>query len=411
MGFNPLEERGISLEKQPRRWEEINVEPYDKDEVHPYTRTRVIMMNGIEVESAIFLHQFARHTGDMELRQELSMVRRMEQQQQKVINWLTPANESTLEVTIGYEQVAVDLTAWLARTEPNPHVKQALDFALLEDFDHLYRYANLLEMDKGIDPGKIVGELTEIMPGRPTIAEHRHPFDSGTRPTDSEAAKMLTNLHILTIVAAEQQTMNFYMNVGNRYPSMVGRGLYQEIAQIEEQHVTHYESLADPKNSWFERLVLHDYNECYLYYSCMETEIHPRIKGIWEQHLEMEIAHLHRDIELMKKYEGRDAREMLPDAFPELVVFQSNKEYVRDILERQVELTKRGPDYVPVEELPAENRFHKYQGLVNEGPVPSQEVVRDHIDQKGEDYRLQTEGEHPIRALQDRKSVSEKVAR
>ena len=31
-------------------WSELNVTPYDKEAVDPYTRTRVILMNGIEVE-------------------------------------------------------------------------------------------------------------------------------------------------------------------------------------------------------------------------------------------------------------------------------------------------------------------------------------------------------------------------
>lgn len=114
-------------------------------------------MNGIEVESAMFMHQFARNCTDPDVKRELAMGRRMEQQQQKVINWLSPADESNIEMTIGYEQGAVDLTAWLARTEPDINVKNALDFALLEDFDHLYKYANLLDMDKGIKAEKIVG--------------------------------------------------------------------------------------------------------------------------------------------------------------------------------------------------------------------------------------------------------------
>jgi hypothetical protein len=147
--FNPLKEKGIPLEKQLRSWSELNVKPYDKEKVHPYSRTRGILMNGIEVEGAIFSHQFARHTDDMELKRKLALTRRIEQQQQEAVNWLIPANESVLEVTIGYEQVAVDLTAFLARTEPDPYVKAALDFALLEDFDHLYRYANLLDLVQG----------------------------------------------------------------------------------------------------------------------------------------------------------------------------------------------------------------------------------------------------------------------
>ena len=32
-------------------------------------------------------------------------------------------------------------------------------------------------METGVKAEDIVGRYTEIMPGRPTIAHHRHPFD------------------------------------------------------------------------------------------------------------------------------------------------------------------------------------------------------------------------------------------
>src|SRR3546814_16380284 len=78
-------------------------------------------------------------------RSTLCLVRRVEQQQQKAVNWLIPGDESVIANTIGYEQVAVDLTSWLARHEPDPYLKKVYEFALLEDYDHLYRYANLME--------------------------------------------------------------------------------------------------------------------------------------------------------------------------------------------------------------------------------------------------------------------------
>ena len=86
MSFNPLEEKGVPLDDQVRTWSELNVTPYDKREVDPYTRCRVIAMNGIEVEAALFSHQFARHTDVPEVKAALAEVRRVEQQQQKVVN-------------------------------------------------------------------------------------------------------------------------------------------------------------------------------------------------------------------------------------------------------------------------------------------------------------------------------------
>jgi hypothetical protein len=197
MALNPLDQPGMPIEDQFRSWSEMAVEPYDKTNVDPYTRTRVILMNGIEVESIIFSHQFARHTDNREIKEKLSMSRRVEQQQQKAVNGLNPGDQSPLETTLGYEQVAVDLTAWLARNEPDPMVKMALDFALLEDFDHLYRYANLYELIAGKRADDITQSLTEITPGRPTIFHHRDPRDMIKPHFDTHTVHPLTRLHVM----------------------------------------------------------------------------------------------------------------------------------------------------------------------------------------------------------------------
>lgn len=408
MSFNVFEEKGTPIEKQIHGWSEVNVQPYNKKEVHPYTRTRVILMNGIEVEGVIFSHQFARHTQDTDLKRKLAMSRRIEQQQQKLVNWLVPADESALEVTIGYEQVAVDLTAYLARTEPDSYVKAALDFGLLEDFDHLYRYANLLELTESKAAETIVKELTEITPGRPTIAEHRHPVDSIRKHLDKNAADILTKLHVLTIVAGEQQTMNFYMTAGNRSSQMLGRGLYAEIGMIEEQHVSHYESLDDPTMTWFERWLLHEYNECYLYYSCMVSEVDERIKKIWERLLMDELEHLHIAAEMMKRYERKDPEQCCPGTLPEPTIFQSNKDYVRQLLATQVDYTAYQTEFMPLDQVPDRSRYQMYQAAVNnaKGFVPSHKVIEENIKKHGRDYRLETEGKHPVLRLQAREKVS-----
>lgn len=404
MGFNPLDEKGIPLEEQFLPWDKANPQPYDKKSVHPYTRTRVILMNGIEVEGAIFKHQLARHCDDLQLKQKVAATRRIEQQQQKMVNWLIPGDETNLEVTLGFEQVAVDLTAWLAKTEPDALVKAALDYALLEDFDHLYRYANMYELTEGKQAQEVIGtDLTEVIPGRPTISEHQHPFDTIRNHWDAKTADPLTKLHTLTIVAAEQQTMNLYMNIGNRPVDMDGRALYLEIAQIEEQHVSHYESLADPNETWWEMAVMHEYNECYLYYSCMESETDERIKKMWEWHLDAEIGHLQDACTMMREQQGRDPEEMLPPEMPEeLVIFQSNTEYVRKVLAEQLDWTTEGPDIVK-DRKP--ERYEKFQEKINAGDVPSQKMISKHIDKMGEDYRLEIDGEHPVERLRPRDKV------
>lgn len=402
MSFNPLEQTGIPLDDQLRSWKELNVEPYDKNTIHPYSRSRVIVMNGIEVESIMFSHQFSRHTDNLEIRRQLARLRRIDQQQQKVVNWLSPGDETPLETTIGYEQVAIDLTAWLAQTEPDPYVKQTLDFGLLEDFDHLYRYANLYELINGAKAEQLTQDLTEIMPGRPTIVEHRHPFDDIRRHYDRFTVDPLTRLHALTITAAEQQTMNFYMNHGPDFMEPIARGLYLEIAMIEEQHVTQYESLLDPLESWLENLVFHKYNEVYMYHSFMEDETEDRrLRALWELHLNMEIEQLKACCALLEVCEGKEPEEILPPALPEGVRFQSNKAYLRDVLATQIDLRANGADYVPVDQLPSDHRYFQYQRIVNGDGAFSEEVIDQNRAKQGREYRLQTEGDHPVVDLRE----------
>lgn len=398
MTFNPLEQRGIPLDKQLRNWRELDVTPIDPDHADPYTRCRIITMNGIEVEALLFSHQFARHCPDMDVKRKLAELRYLEQQQQKTVNWLLPGVSSALETTIAYEQVAVDLTAWVARMEPDPYLKQAYEFGVLEDFDHLYRYSNLYEMVQHRKAEKIVDDLTEVIPGRPTKYHHRHPHDNVREPYDRNTAEPISKLHALTIMSAEQQTMNFYANVGPEYMEPIARQLYQEIGLIEEEHVTHYESLVDPGETWWERLVNHEYNECYLYHSFMETESDRRIKAVWELHLNMELEHLHAACDLMRRHDGREPEEVLAPELPRPVTFEPNKAYLRELLDTQIDLTTLGTGYV----REAHERFERMQEQINGGEEPPSERVIDmHREQFGTDYRLSTEGEHPVERLRE----------
>jgi hypothetical protein len=48
--LDPWREPGIPLEQQFRSWKQRIKTPYHKLDVDPYTRVRVILMNGIENE-------------------------------------------------------------------------------------------------------------------------------------------------------------------------------------------------------------------------------------------------------------------------------------------------------------------------------------------------------------------------
>lgn len=412
--MNPFEEKPSRKAGAFQSWKSLYPKAYRKDETDAYTKVRIILMTGAEYEAVWFGHQFHRHCTDNDLRRELAVARRQEQQQQHQLAYLKPADETQLETTITYEQLAVDLTAILAQRDPDPYVVKALNFALLEDFDHLYRYADLLEMEQGIRAERLVGGYTEIMPGRPTIAHHRHPVDSVRRACDFKKADLITMLDTCIITAAEQQTMNYYMNLGAFYPNDLGRRLYQEIGMVEEEHVTQYGALLDPGCTWLENLLLHEYNECYLYWSCFETETDDEVKKIWERYFEMEVGHLHKAAQLLQKYEGKEWQQVLPQGeFPELLRFAPQIDYVRKVLKKTVELTAAGEDYLPVDQVAPDSPFFRYQEAANKGgpeAVPSHCIIRTYQEKKGEDYRYQTK-KHPVPALADRTADNTRLGR
>ncbi len=407
MNFNPFEEKPKKMESIMLGWKDIFVQPYDKNEVSPYTKTRCILMNGTEYEAVWCKHHFNRHYPDNDARRAVAQLRRSEQQQQKLISLLKPIDETLLETTIGYEQLAVDLTAFLAQRSTDKTVKNALDFALLEDFDHLYRYANLLEMDMGLEAERLVRGYTELMPGRPTIAHHRHPFDTVRPSIDNKKADLITKLDVGIITAAEQQTMNYYMNIAQFYQTQKGRELYAEIGMVEEDHVTHYGSLMDTKATIFENLLMHEYTECYLYYSMYHDESDEKIKKVWEMLFEQEIAHLHATVKLLNQYEKKSWDEVISEGnFPPLLKLQENKEYLRKVLGKTVTLTGDRESYADVSTLPDDADFFKYQKKIT--PHPEEErghtIIAEHIDMFKSDYRFQ-EKEHPIPSLRLREKT------
>ncbi len=412
---NPfLEEKAIAPEDSFRDWKVLNSKPYDKLSAHPYTKTRVILMNGTEFEQNWFLHQFSRRCNNNELRRDIALIRRSEQQQQKRIASLKPIDETDLETTIAYEQLAIDLTAILARKVDNEDVRSALNFALLEDFDHLYRFANLLEMEEGVLAKDLTKDYTEIMPGRPTISEHRHPYDAINHficnLTNDSFTKLTTNI----ITAAEQQTMNYYMNIANFHKSELGRKMYSEIAMIEEQHVTEYGSLLDTNCTDLESWLMHEFTECYLYYSCYEDEKDEYIKGIYYDIYLQECGHLQRVAELLKLYEGKDWQSLFPCGgyFPELLKFEGNIDYIRSVISDTIYFTKDREEYVDSRDVSAKSDFKSYNRVVNGNKScdACHEVIVEKIKSTGEDYRFET-SPHPIKELQNRNEDNTTIGR
>ena len=371
MTLDLFREKGIPVEKQMFTWRDLVKTPVSKLDDDAFTKVRIVLMNGLESEAVQFGHSCARMNKDLQL--ALAQVRRIEHFQQTMVNWLLPADLSPIETTIVFEQVAIEVTASVAQNEPDPYLAQVFRFGLLEDFDHMYRYSALYDRLEGKDPNQILQCYTDIIPGRPTIIEHRSPEHDLRVPYNRAQALPLTKLNALTIMSAENQTHDYYMTIGPMFADPVARQLYAEIAAIEEQHVTQYESIIDPDETWLEKWLMHEAMEVYNYYSCMEYETNPRVKEIWERFLDYEIGQFHFVRNIFETVEKRDATELIPGTLPKPIEFKSHREFVRETLEAEVDLRADGALFVPKEEEPESSL--QYRNQLNSEGSPSDTVA------------------------------------
>lgn len=370
MALDLFKERGVPLERQVFTWRELAGMPLSKLDDDAYTRVRVIFLNGIEAQSVRFQHTCARMNADLQL--PLASVRRHEHHQQTMVNWLLPPDLTPLETTIAYEQAAVEVTAQVAQHEPDPYLAQAYRFGLLEDFDHLYRFSAMLDRVEGKDPNNILQSYTDIRPGRPTSVQHRSPVDDVRSPYDRRAVDPITRLNALAVLAAETQALTYYMNIGPTFADPVLRQLYAEIASIEEQHVTHYESLIDPSETWLEKWLLHEATEVYCYYSALQQEQNVRARAIWERFLSYELGHLHFVMDLFRTLEGRDPAEVLPTTLPEPISFSTQRSFVRSVLKTEVDLRAIGTQFIDKSQEPPGSASARCRAQLNSAGSPSE---------------------------------------
>jgi hypothetical protein len=302
-------------------------------------------------------------------RVKLAQLMRVEQHQATSINWLIGADHSPIETTIGYEQAAIEITASVAQLEPDKYLATGYRFALLEDFDHLYRYSALLDRLEGKDANNIIQGYTDIVPARPTAEHHRAPEHELLEPYSADAA-LATKLHAVTLTGGEYQTHDYYMTIGPIFADPLARQLYAEIASVESQHITHYGSMLNPDESILEKLLLSEACEVWNYAGCLAQETNPRVKAIWEKFLDYELGHFQEVLKIFKDTERRDPETVLGEGkLPKFIEYRSHRDFVRETIENEVNVRKDGTRFVELEDEGSSSI--SYRDAVNADGSPS----------------------------------------
>ena len=259
----------------------------------------------------MFSHQFApphRPPGDQAA---LALEPRVEQQQQKV-DQLADARRRRrpLETTIGYEQVAVDLTAWLARARAGSVPEAGAGLRAAGGLRPPLPLRQPLRDDRGR-----AGRGADRQPDRDHAGAADRSSTTATRRRrsrhyDTHTVDPLSRLHVMTIMAAEQQTMNFYMNHGPDYMEPIARGALprdRDDRGAARDATTSRCSTRSTRgsSSWSSTSTT---SATCTARSCSRRPT-ARIKAIWELHLDMEIGQLQVACDLLRRYDGRDPRD------------------------------------------------------------------------------------------------------
>jgi hypothetical protein len=108
--------------------------------------------------------------------------------------------------------------------------------------------------------------------------------------------------------------------------------------------------------------------------SCQQYEGNPRVKAIWERFLDFELGHLHFVMDLFKKHEHRDPAEVLPQELPEPIRYESHRQFVKDVLNKEVHLRARGTQFIDQED--PNSPSPRYRQALNKHGSPSQIIAQ-----------------------------------
>lgn len=362
----------------------------------PYPFLRVLLNLALEEESQAILHTLLPSFSSQELRRDLSLLSRVEARQAvSLTGWLKERNRPEI-LGLHFSLLSLELAASLAQRMNDGPVRRTLDFFIPEYLDELYRLVNLLSLNETDPLQTLLGGYAEIMPGRPLIACHRHPYDCVARSASS--LSLWERIALLTLSAVEKEKYRGFLWLAGTSRDTLSSGFFAELSVLSQQHLVQYASLRPPAPP-LEEILFSQYTECYLYDACAQLCPNQDLAHFALEERDHEYAHTKKAAHWLALESGE--KKPLP-AFPPPLSLGPCKGYVRDTLQN-IGVTAQREEYVPVGTLPRGADFFRYQKRVcpDAASVPSHRVVESVIRRSGCDYRFEI-APHPVEILRDR---------
>jgi len=372
---------------------------------NPYSRLRTLLAMAMEKYAHHQSGQLLPMLSSQDERRDFSLISRLEAHQTAILTPYHFSEENDCRHGILLSMLSMELTAVLAQYLKDGPLRQALHFLLPEFLDETYRLSNLLLLLFDETAQEMLGGYSEIMPGRPLISCHRHPYDEVCLPLSSDDP--LENMAPILLSAVLAMKQEFSQQAAFHEKDALARALFLEISLMNQGQLTRLLSLLPARNP-LQQMYLIQYAESYLYDSLSQDEDLPVLRQLYLEEKENEGAHLEKILRLMK-----NAEEAPPlfSTLPERLRLGPNKGYIRDVLQN-VGVTALREKYTPVGALPEGADFFRYQQRICPHPeeIPSHLCVSRVIDKFGMDYRFEI-APHPIECLRNRSCDHQQVGR
>ena len=362
----------------------------------PYPFLRVLLSLSLEKESVDAALALSPVLPDQDARRDASLIARTEARQAIFLSgWLSSRNEPE-NLALFYALLTLELSASLAQRMGEGSVRKVLDFFIPEYLDELYRVANLMALHGAESAQSLLNGYAEIMPGRPLIACHRHPYDCVSLPVSSPS--VWESLALLMLSAVEKEKFQLYLRLSSAANDELSSSFFGELSLLSQQHRASLCSLF-PAQAPLDVLLLCQYAECYLYDSCAQLCPNRDLAAYASEERDHELSHL-RKISALRNRSQQDNKPL--PAFPPPLSLGPNKGYVRDTLQN-IGVTARREGFIPVGSLPRGADFFRWQKRLCPDPAaaPSHQVIQSVIDKNGSDYRFEI-APHPVEALRKR---------
>ena len=393
--MNPVDDLMPSLEQGVYPFSYLSSAP-PLHAASPYPLLRVLLSLSAEMECAETAARCLSDLSSQEAKRTIALISRADARQAASLSaWLSEEKDSEI-LALYYALLTLELAASMAQRMGDGPVRRALDFFIPEYLDELYRIANLLYLRGTESAQTLLHGFAEIMPGRPLIACHRHPFDCVSGPVSVPSLWEKMALFLLSAAEKEKRRHALYLS-GTARDTLSG-AFFAEVSLLSQQHLTRFSALQPPQSP-LERLFLSEYAACYLYDSSVQLCSSQDLKAFAREERDHELSHLRKICCLLEREQSM--KKTLP-AFPPPLSLGPNKGYVRDTLQN-LGVTALREGYAPVGTLPRGADFFRWQKRLCPDPasVPSHRIIQAVIEKYGADYRFEI-APHPVEALRVR---------